>query len=328
VDLCGEGEWFVGTRGGSADHAAVKMGQRGKVAKVTFFEFAVSKMVDFPQDYRVVICNSQVQAKKTADARDLFNQQVTCYHLGRMLVRKLYPQYAPLIRHLRDINTRTLGIPLSWIYRILLRLPERATRQELRGMLLDANLDVLFGTHAEPSEGYAIRDVATYGLAECERSRVAADLLEAAEVAEFGRLMNTSHDGDRVVIHDQEWKPSPFPYHVSNSYLLDLIEDLESGDPERVISAQLQRQPGAYRCSIPEIDLMVDVAQRTPGVMGAQIAGAGLGGCMMVLAHRDATDALTRRMSEIYYAPQGLQPDISVCIPIAGSSMLFDPRGR
>ncbi len=28
VDLCGEGEWFVGTRGGSADHAAIKLGQK------------------------------------------------------------------------------------------------------------------------------------------------------------------------------------------------------------------------------------------------------------------------------------------------------------
>ena len=328
VDLCGEGEWFVGTRGGSADHAAVKMGQRGKVSQVTFFEFGVVKTVDFPADYRVVICNSHVQAKKTASARDVFNQQVTCYHLGRMLVRKLYPQYAPLIRHLRDISSRTLGIPLSWVYRILLRLPERATRQELRAMLPDANLNVLFGTHAEPSDGYAIRDVVTYGLAECERSRMAADLLDATKVAEFGRLMNISHDGDRVVVHDADWKADPFPYHVSNSYLLDLIEHLESGDPERVISAQLQWQPGSYRCSVPEIDLMVDIAQRTTGVMGAQIAGAGLGGCMMVLAHQDAADDLMERMSRIYYAPRGLQPDVSVCIPIAGSSVLFDPRGR
>ena len=31
VTLCGEGEWFVGTRGGSADHAAVKMGSQGSV---------------------------------------------------------------------------------------------------------------------------------------------------------------------------------------------------------------------------------------------------------------------------------------------------------
>jgi galactokinase len=215
---------------------------------------------------------------------------------------------------------------VSWIYRILLRLPERATREELARMLPNANLDVYFATHAEPEEGYAIRDVVMFGLAESERSRRGADLLAAHNVAEFGKLMNVSHNGDRVVVHDDEWNTSPYPYQVSNSYLLDLMDDLESGDPERVLAAQLQWQPGAYRCSVPEIDLMVDIAQRTPGVMGAQIAGAGLGGCMMVLAHEDATDALAQRMRELYYGPRGLEPDVSVCIPIAGSGVIFDPR--
>ncbi|MBN1580045.1 MAG: NTP transferase domain-containing protein, partial [Anaerolineae bacterium] len=48
VDLCGEGEWFVGTRGGSADHAAIKLGQRARVVKVSFFEFSVQDSMPFP----------------------------------------------------------------------------------------------------------------------------------------------------------------------------------------------------------------------------------------------------------------------------------------
>ena len=61
VDLCGEGEWFVGTRGGSADHAAIKLGQRGKVVKVTFFPFAVQDIVSFPEEYVLVVCDSGVK---------------------------------------------------------------------------------------------------------------------------------------------------------------------------------------------------------------------------------------------------------------------------
>ena len=62
--------------------------------------------------------------------------------------------------------------------------------------------------------------------------------------------------------------------------VLDLapsFEDLESGEPERVERAQLHWQPGSYRCSVPEIDHMVDLALRVEGVVGAQLAGAGLG---------------------------------------------------
>ena len=82
VDLCGEGEWFVGTRGGSADHAAIKLGQKGKVVKVTFFEFAVQDAVPFPEDCVLVVCDSGIKAQKTTNARDLFNHRVACYRIG------------------------------------------------------------------------------------------------------------------------------------------------------------------------------------------------------------------------------------------------------
>jgi len=328
VDLCGEGEWFVGTRGGSADHAAMVFGQRGKVAQVAFFDFRVEKMVDFPADYRLVVCNSLTRAEKSGGARNIFNQRVACYRLGFHLIRSFFPQYAPLIHHLRDVNPRNLAVPLSWIYRILLRLPERATREELAKMLPGEDLSQIYATHTEPPEGYPIRGVVLFGLSEFERSRVAGDLLAQHRVAEFGRLMNTSHNGDRVVVYDEQWQPHPYDYAVTNGYLLDLLEALESGDAARVEAAQLLWQPGAYGCSTPSIDLMVDIARQVPGVMGAQLAGAGLGGCMMALVHQDATAALRDKLQELYYEPRGLPVAIDVCTPIGGSGVLFDHRRR
>jgi len=322
VDLCGQGEWFVGTRGGSADHAAMVFAQKGKVAQVRFFEFGVEQMVAFPEDYALVICNSGIQARKAAGARDVFNHRIACYHLGFALIKARYPQYAPLLQHLRDVNVRRLGIPLMWIYRILLSLPEKATVAELAELLPRETLTPIMATHA-PAGDYPIRGVVMFGLAESERSRAAADLLRECRVAEFGRLMTVSHDGDRVTCHDERGDPMPYRYRVSNAYLLDLMADLESGDPERVISAQIEWQPGAYRCSTPEIDLMVDTALSVPGVVGAQLAGAGLGGCMMILAHHRAIGDLERAMIARYYEPRNLGPEMSVCSPIAGSSVLL-----
>ena len=139
--------------------------------------------------------------------------------------------------------------------------------------------------------------------------------------------MQVSHDGDRVCSHDSDGTPRAYLSATSNGYLLDLLTDLESGDPQAVIRAQLQAQPGAYRCSTPEIDLMVDLAMTVPGVVGAQLAGAGLGGCMMVLAHQDAVEPLVERLTAGYYAPRGLTPSVSACTPIAGSGVLLNPRG-
>jgi N-acetylgalactosamine kinase len=330
VDLCGEGEWFVGTRGGSADHAAIKLGQKGKVVKVTFFDFAVQDIVPFPSDYVLAVCDSGVKAQKTTNARDQFNHRVACYRIGLKLIKALFPQYAPLLGHLRDVNTRTLGVPLGWIYKILLRLPEQATREELREMLSpeapseEYPLEALFATHAAPPDGlYPIRGVVLYGLAECERSRRFADALKANRIGEIGQLMNVSHDGDRVTHLTAEGEQIPYRSPTSNGYLLDLIEDLESGEPERVLRAQLQFQPGSYHCSVPEIDRMVDAALRTEGVIGAQLAGAGLGGCMMVLARSCAVSQLVVSLTEQYYGPQNKPPAILWCKPIAGSSVLL-----
>jgi N-acetylgalactosamine kinase len=324
VDLCGEGEWFVGTRGGSADHAAIKYGQKGKVVKVTFFPFAVEDIVPFPPEYALVVCDSGIKAQKTTNARDQFNHRVACYRIGLRLIKSLFPQYAPLLHHLRDVNVRTLGVPLSWIYRILLRLPEQATQDELRAMLPDEDLDALFSTHEPPKDGlYPIRGVVLYGLAECERSRRYADALRAGHIDEIGLLMDASHDGDRVSRLTPDGQRAPCRSPTSNGYLLDLIEDLESGDPARVIGAQLEWQPGSYHCSVPEIDHMVDMARATDGVAGAQLAGAGLGGCMMVLARTDALERLAGNLREQYYAPHDIPPSIMICKPIAGSGVLL-----
>jgi N-acetylgalactosamine kinase len=324
VDLCGEGEWFVGTRGGSADHAAIKYGQRGKVVKVTFFEFAVQDIVPFPENYALLVCDSGLKAQKTTNAKDQFNHRVACYRIGTLLIKKFFPQYAPQIRHLRDINTRTLNIPLTWIYKILLHLPEKTTREELAKLIPANELQPLFDNHKEPEDGiYPLRGVVLYGLAECERSRRFAEALRDADLEEIGRLMNVSHDGDRVSRIGAEAEVFPYASPTNNGYLLGLIDDLDSGDLERVMRAQLQWQPGSYHCSIPQIDRMVDIALGVEGVLGAQLAGAGLGGCMMLLVHEQAVPRVSAALEQQYYRREGTPVSILRCRPISGSSVLF-----
>ena len=79
--------------------------------------------------------------------------------------------------------------------------------------------------------------------------------------------------------------------------------------------------PGSYACSTPELDAMVDIALGVDGVVGAQLAGAGLGGCIMVLARDDATDALRQAMIQHYYEPAGREPQVEVCVPVEGSGI-------
>jgi N-acetylgalactosamine kinase len=324
VDLCGEGEWFVGTRGGSADHAALKIGQKGKVLKVRFFDFAVEDLVPFPAEYIMAVCDSGLKAHKSANTRQQFNHRITCYRIGFHLIKKFFPQFAPLLHHLRDVNVRNLRIPLSWIYKFLLHLPENASRQELLELDNSPEMRSFLGSQESlPDALYPIRGVVLFGLAECERARLYADFLRSGKIREIGQMMNVSHNGDRVVHYTEGGEEVPYTAPVSNSYLLGLMEDLESGDPGRVLRAQLQWQPGSYSCSLPRIDRMVDISTRTPGVLGAQLAGAGLGGCMMVLAEKDSLPALMLNLKQQYYEPEGLPHTVLPCKPIAGSGILM-----
>jgi N-acetylgalactosamine kinase len=252
----------------------------------------------------MVVCDSGIKACKSANARDQFNHRISCYRAGFALIRKLCPQYSGVLKHLRDVNVRTLQVPLTQIYRILLMLPEYATREQLAAMLPDTDLDTLFASHCPPADGlYPIRGVVMFGLAECERASAYADALKNGDISLIGELMKISHDGDRVVSFSDTWEPSRFTAPVDDAAIQGLLSDLESGDPERVFRAQLIRQPGSYACSIPEIDRMVDIANRTPGVAGAQLAGAGLGGCMMVLVKRDAEEIVLSQGEVIFHLP-------------------------
>ena len=68
--LCGQGEWFVGSRGGSGDHAAIYLGQRGKLTQVGYMPFRIIKTIDITKEYTVIIANSHLKAAKSSFAKD------------------------------------------------------------------------------------------------------------------------------------------------------------------------------------------------------------------------------------------------------------------
>ena len=93
-----------------------------------------------------------------------------------------------------------------------------------------------------------------------------------------------------------------FSYTVDDAYLKGLVRQAQSDDPQRNAVAELYRQPGQYRCSTPLIDRLVDLARVQPGVKGAQLAGAGLGGCIIVLVETPHADELVAM-----YAREGFE---------------------
>jgi len=168
-------------------------------------------------------------------------------------------------------------------------------------------LERLFASHESPAEGYAVRDVVLFGLSEIARARKCLDLLQRNDARTLGRLMNVSHDGDRVSRETARhtWRRSS--PHGSDRECVAWAEQSRKGD--------LADLYGAYACSLPELDRIVDIARRLPGIEGAQLAGAGLGGCIMVLVQKPQTRNVLQALTE-----HGIQAE--VFRPIAGACSL------
>jgi N-acetylgalactosamine kinase len=324
IDLCGEGEWFVGSRGGPGSHAAIYLGQRGKIAHVGYFPFRVEKSIDAPQGYRLLIANSHVKATRNHRAKDIVNARLATYDLGLALLKQRCPEIAYAVEHLRDLDPARRGSTTSDVYRWLLKIPPVMRREDFEKSLSREHRELIeshFATHPEPAQ-YRPRAVLLYGLAEIIRSRMCVEYLESGRVEALGRLMRVSHDGDRVSRPGPDgayrfWQEEP-----SDEYLNRLIRDLAGEDPDKVYNAQLYMQPGSYACSTPEIDQMIDVAATVPGVAGAQIAGAGLGGSIMILAEEDRVAAVRRALAKHYYRPAGLKPAVMPSSAVEGAGLV------
>jgi len=313
VSLCGEGEWFVGTRGGAADHAAIKLSRRGYVTRVGFFPFHIEDSAKFLPGYNLVVCNSGVYAGKSKGARNVFNAKVTAYHIGRVWFKMSHPELSGRIEHLRDISPKHLGLSRVEFARALGQLPTRLTRAQVQAAFSQMagpereHLERLFLSHEAPEEGYAVRDVVLFGLSEMERAQRCLDSLRRNDAQALGRMMTVSHDGDRVSRESSR--------HAGRQARPFSEADFENWAKPGNRTIKLADLSGAYACSLPDLDRIVDLALRMPGVVGAQLAGAGLGGCIMVLVQRAHTPNLLKELSRC-----GIQAE--VFRPIAGACSL------
>jgi N-acetylgalactosamine kinase len=322
VGICGTAEWYVGTRGGFGDHAAIKLSQKGYISRIGFFPLQVD-FAPFLNGYRIAICHTHKEAKKAAWAKSIFNERVATYEIGLMLLKRKFPRVKDKVQYFRDLTPKRLGIDEAELYEMLKSLPTRITREELL-QLLGEEKDILlelFRTHDEPEEGYRVRGVCLFGLAECERAELATSLLESSDMKTFGELISLSHEGDRVTrfINGKRVKCER---EITDEYLDKMIADLRSDDTTRIECARLYRQPGDYAVSCEALDELVDIAMSAEGVLGAGRVGAGLGGCISVLVDKDKTDELIQKISVEYYHPKNLPPAIEVCFPIAGSGIV------
>ena len=298
VNLCGEGEWFVGSRGGAGDHAAMKCAKAGSIIHLGFKPFRRGETARFSDKYAVIVADSMIKAKKSEGSKDKFNAKVAAYEVSFMILKRLFPGLElKEFRDLADIR------PYSKIYQILKSLPETMTRSGLKALLPEYSdeLERLFKTHTHPMV-YDLRAVTLYGISECVRAEQFMKLLDDGDYGRIGEMMKTSHNGDRIGEYD-----------VSDAYLETLIEN----------NADISLQYGAYGCSTEQIDYLCDTLNMTDGVLGSEIVGAGLGGCVIALVEKDKATRIIEAINSEYYDKYGYEHKAEVYTSAAGSRVIY-----
>ena len=318
VGHAGFAEWYVGTRGGCSDHAAIIFGKPRAILHIGAFPLTVEDIA-LPAGYSFVLANSGIEAKKQAGARDIFNSRVAAYIFGLMMLRKNFPEYADKLERLRDVNPQRLGVDEVQIYRMIKSLPASVRRAEILEFLPEHEQKIrrVFRSHDEPEQGYHLRQICLYGIAECIRAGMVPQCLRAGDIKTFGEVMSISHDGDRVTkVVDGKRIPTDNSY--PDARIDALISDLKSADPRRVSRARLWRQGGGYNVSLPEIDMLVDIAMAAPGVLGAGLVGAGMGGSIVAVVEEKHARRLIENMAEQYYRPRNQPVAAEIITPVGG----------
>lgn len=182
-------------------------------------------------------------------------------------------------------------------------LPETITRGGIKALLPEYKdrLDEIFANHKDP-QVYELRNVTLYGISECERAEKFMDVLKTSDYTALGNMMKISHNGDRLGAES-----------ISDAHLEYLIAN----------NTPFETECGSYKCSTPEIDYLCDLLNNTEGVLGSEIVGAGLGGCVIALIEKSKANSIIDIVNLGYYDKYGFEHAAYVCNASNGSSVIF-----
>jgi galactokinase len=100
-----------------------------------------------------------------------------------------------------------------------------------------------------------------------------------------------------------------------NQRVLDAVSAMKAGDARRLGTLFYDSHASMrddYQVSVPEIDLLVEIARAKPAILGARLTGGGFGGSVVMLAVHGQAANVAGRIAEVYAVQSGCTPNILV----------------
>jgi galactokinase len=114
---------------------------------------------------------------------------------------------------------------------------------------------------------------------------------------------------------------------TENERALKASEALRTGEMERfgqLMLASHQSLREDYEVSCDELNVMVSLAEKIEGVLGARMTGGGFGGCTVNLVRQDSVARFQREISGGYQAATGIIPQVYICDAADGAGRVTE----
>jgi galactokinase len=106
---------------------------------------------------------------------------------------------------------------------------------------------------------------------------------------------------------------------------LRAVKAMQRGDAHRLgrlMAASHTSLRDDFEVSSPELNTMVEIAQKQASCFGARMTGAGFGGCAVALVRSSQVDLFVERVHSAYESATALTPSIYICQASEGSSLV------
>lgn len=148
---------------------------------------------------------------------------------------------------------------------------------------------------------------------ECETAL--KELQAVVDIKTLGDLTEEQFEEHKGAVKDEIRRKRAKHAVYENQRAINAVEALKANDIEKfgkLMNASHESLRYDYEVSCEEIDVLVDLAQAMPGVIGSRITGGGFGGCTVSIVKNDAVDTFVEEIGKAYLEKVGHEPEFYV----------------
>lgn len=158
---------------------------------------------------------------------------------------------------------------------------------------------------------------------ECETAL--KELQKVVDIKALGELNEEEFEAHKDAISSDVCRKRAKHAVYENQRTIRAIAALKANDIEtfgKLLNASHQSLRDDYEVSCEEVDMLVDLAWKLPGVLGARITGGGFGGCTVNIVKNEAVDNFVDTISREYKKAYGHDGEVYVVDVGCGASIL------